>query len=70
VLTSIDFDHDPSIKADEIQDVISKWHLSAKLETDEAAVAQEAPHLRFCVRWVVPHTAGRAADSSTYRMMV
>jgi hypothetical protein len=70
VLTSVHLHYDPSIKADEIQDIISEGRLPPELEADEAAVAQEVPHLGFCVRWVVPHPAGCAADSSTYRTMV
>ena len=44
VLAAIYFDNDLSFEADDVEDVVSKWDLPAKLEACEPATAQQPPH--------------------------
>jgi hypothetical protein len=54
---AIDLDHQTSLQADEIRDVISERMLPAELEITKLLGAQDRPQAGFCCRLVRSHLA-------------
>jgi len=70
MLTSVDFNNEALLKADEIKKKARKRDLTAKFEIREAIVAQQFPHTRFGVGGLSPHFLCEIADALGGRSMV
>ena len=70
MLSTIDFDHKPPLKADKVDDVGPKGHLPAKLDAIEPAVAQQEPKLAFGISRNSPHGARIPAPPRWHGLMM
>ena len=58
MLSSVDFDDEATLMADEVGDIGANRHLSAEFQTIELASADRAPELLFGLRLVAPKPTG------------
>jgi len=70
VLTTIDFDDDALLEANEVENEVSEGDLTTKFESSKPSVAEQSPHSRFCFGWIAPHLLGELADPFGYLSMV
>src|SRR5258708_1133421 len=70
VLTTIDFDDEALLEANEIENKALKGDLATKLEERKASVAQQAPHRSLGVGGLAPHLLCEVADALGGRPMV
>jgi hypothetical protein len=54
MLSTVELDHQSSLRAGEIHDVTGDWHLAPKAETVHLPPAQEAPHRTLGIRRRIP----------------
>ena len=47
MLGSVEFEHEPALEADKVDDVVTEHMLAAKLVAEQLAVAQAGPELLF-----------------------
>jgi hypothetical protein len=61
VLAAVKFEYQPSLQANEIDDVWSEYLLATELESADLPVPDSLPSARFRVRHVLPQVSGEVA---------
>jgi hypothetical protein len=69
MLVPIDLDHETSVEAYEIKNVVLEWRLSPELEVDKAPIAKQAPHGVLRVRGRTPHAPRVGAQPYIHNLM-
>ncbi|MBB4393200.1 hypothetical protein GGD62_002284 [Bradyrhizobium sp. ERR14] len=63
MLATVDLDHKALFETDKIENVVFEWYLSAKLESGDPTIPQQAPHCGFSIGWFVPHVLRELAET-------
>ena len=63
MLAAVDFDDETFLKTDEVEDVVFKRDLPAKLEGCQPAIAQQPPHPGFRIGWLAAHRLRKCAQA-------
>jgi hypothetical protein len=70
MLTSIDFDDELAVEADQIEDVILEWDLPSKLDSAQSAVTEQEPKLSFGIGRDTSHRARMRAHPRLHWLMM
>jgi len=63
VLTTVDFDDDPLIEANEVKNKALKRDLPTEFEERQPSIAEQPPHRGFCIGGLATHLPCENAEA-------